>query len=561
MKGLLAILLIVLPAIAWANDAFPTVRRGGLANGDWRNVGVRDGAGRPSVTTVFTTLSPGATVTDINNARNSCPSNQVVMLNAGLYDLAGGEFTVGKDGVVIRGTTNSLGECLTILSNVVIKISKTQWPSLNSWADITGQNISSGLTEGSTSITLSASASAEFEVGDLFVIDQTFDGTSVKDSNADWAHRPDRSLAQVVLCTSKSGATLGFTPPLMHNYWNASQDPEAWGWSSTYGDTLRMAGLEDVDIVKAGAGSQVVTGGPAYNCWMYNVRGTDYPSGGGGSFTRWSYSLNCEIRWCVFHDGPTASSSSYATYPTMVTAFAIEHNIFTNLALAMPNVSAVGCSFSFNYCTGPYPYSPSSWLPEYFFPHGGHSHTLLYEGNWMDGSIYLDAITGGNNNSRIGIVHNRITGWYSGKTGNTTPLTLETDQDDITILSNVLGMEGYHTTYASCYSINASCTGIIRTNNYDVGTDGIASSETLSGSDSVATSYRFTAKPDEWGPLPFPTLGVTTTSTNQTYYTNLPAGFRSWAGRFPSAAAGGGGGAAPQSRRGKRASLSQFVPQ
>jgi len=110
-------------------------------------------------------------------------------------------------------------------------------------------------------------------------------------------------------------------------------------------------------------------------------------------------------------------------------------------------------------------------------------------------------------------------------------------------------MEGYHTTYASVYSIDASCTGVIRTNNYDVGTDGVASSETLSGSDTVATSYRHTSKPTVFGSLGWNTWAVASASTNQGYYTNLPSGYRNWAGLFAPQDAGGGNPAVPAGRK------------
>lgn len=530
------LLLLLFSSSAFANDAFPTTRRSGLPSSDWSTAGVLSGAGRPSVTTINTTLTSSDTAATINAAIAACPSNQVIKLGAGLYNMAGSEIDIAKDGVVLRGSTNSAGFPTTILSNCVFKIAKSQWPSAGSWANITGQNVSSGLTEGSTSITLSAAASSEFAVGNLFCIDQLFDGTSVKDSTAEFAHRPDRSYSQMVQCTSKSGSTLGFRPALVGTYWNVTQDPEAWGWTATYGDTMQMSGVEDVDIPKAGSGTQVITMGPCYNCWIRNMRGTDWPDSGGGSFVRIAYSSQCEITWCIIHDGALVMSSSYAIYPTMVSFSAFEFNIFTNLPLAMPCITAVGCSFSYNYATGPYPYSPSAWLPEYFFPHGGHTHHTLYEGNWVEGPIYLDAITGGNNNSDIGIVHNRVVGWFTGKTSDTTPIQMEADMDNITVLANVLGMEGYHTTYASCYAIDASCSGIIRTNNYDTGTDGVASSETLSGSDSVATSYRHASVPADFGGLAWPSFPLTSVSTNQGYYTNQPAGYRNWAGQFPPAA-------------------------
>src|SRR5437868_10252502 len=55
---------------------------------DWSNVGIPGGI--PNRTTICTTLNPGATSAQINNAISSCPNGQVVFLNAGTYNLAGG---------------------------------------------------------------------------------------------------------------------------------------------------------------------------------------------------------------------------------------------------------------------------------------------------------------------------------------------------------------------------------------------------------------------------------------------------------------------------------------
>src|SRR6266404_8698252 len=71
----------VLSLSARADDAYPLSRRSGLGNSDWRNVGIAGGI--PTVNTVYTSFSPGASAAQINAAIQACPSNQVVFLNAG----------------------------------------------------------------------------------------------------------------------------------------------------------------------------------------------------------------------------------------------------------------------------------------------------------------------------------------------------------------------------------------------------------------------------------------------------------------------------------------------
>src|SRR5271163_3355720 len=75
----------------------------------WQGITGVEG-GIPSVTTIYQTLSPGATVSQINTALANCPSNQVVFLNAGTYNLSGQVLLNGKSGVVLRGAgpTNTI---------------------------------------------------------------------------------------------------------------------------------------------------------------------------------------------------------------------------------------------------------------------------------------------------------------------------------------------------------------------------------------------------------------------------------------------------------------------
>ena len=493
---------------------------------DWYQAGVPGGI--PAVTTIYATFTSAATAAQINTALNNCPSNSVVLLNAGIYDLGGSEITLKRDGVVLRGATSAAGFPLTILNNTEIQMARSQWPALENWSNVKPIDIASGLTEGSTSMTLASSPNSDFKVGDVFMIDQADDGINVKTSSVTWAHRPSRAYCLIAQCTRITGNTIGFQPPLLGEYWNLSRRPQAFGWSSLYGPTLKRAGLESLDVVPNGS-LYNISMGPAWACWATNIRTTGWPKGGGSAGFRMTYSACCSLFWSIFHDGGQVSNSSYAVYPVVVTGCAVEGNIFTNLALAMPCISAVGCSFSYNYATGPYPYSPSSWLAEYFFPHGGHTHDTLYEGNWLEGSIYLDAIFGGNN-SRVAIVHNRIKGWASGKTGNTSPIVLESDTDNTVIMGNVLGEKSYHTRYSEMFKVDDSCEGTDIRNNYNTVDDGVDSDEALAGDDTVASSYRYAVKPAWFGSLPWPSFSLSADSTTELAYTNLPAGFRNYFG-------------------------------
>src|SRR5438309_11030519 len=68
---------------------------------DWNQAGVIGGI--PNRTSICATLNPGATAAQINSAIASCPSGQVVFLNAGTYNLSSGIVFDNKSNVTLRG--------------------------------------------------------------------------------------------------------------------------------------------------------------------------------------------------------------------------------------------------------------------------------------------------------------------------------------------------------------------------------------------------------------------------------------------------------------------------
>ena len=78
----------------------------------WKgHVGVPGGI--PNRTTIYTTVSAGASAATINSAIAACPSNQVVMLSAGTYTISSSINL--KSGVTLRGA----GMGSTILNSAI----------------------------------------------------------------------------------------------------------------------------------------------------------------------------------------------------------------------------------------------------------------------------------------------------------------------------------------------------------------------------------------------------------------------------------------------------------
>src|SRR2546426_589018 len=101
-----------------AQTAFSAVVPADRQN-NWYQAGVPGGI--PNVTAIYTTLNPGATAAQINTALANCPSNSVVFLNSGTYNLGGATIYIRKDGVVLRGAVNGAGFPTTILNNTDIQ--------------------------------------------------------------------------------------------------------------------------------------------------------------------------------------------------------------------------------------------------------------------------------------------------------------------------------------------------------------------------------------------------------------------------------------------------------
>src|SRR4051812_19838884 len=95
-KPVFVVIAIFLTASSLDAEIIPQIRRA-----DWTQAGVRGGI--PKVSTIYTTLSPGATLAQLNSAIRACPSNQVVKLSPGQYTFAGPIDFGQKKGVVLRG--------------------------------------------------------------------------------------------------------------------------------------------------------------------------------------------------------------------------------------------------------------------------------------------------------------------------------------------------------------------------------------------------------------------------------------------------------------------------
>src|SRR5437667_11724692 len=169
---LIGLLIIATPITAYAQPW------SGILNSsraiDWSRAG---SGGIPNRTTICATLNPGATAAQINSAIASCPSDQVVFLNAGTYNLNTGLMFNGKSNVTLRGAgpdktflvfSGSTG-CLVGATDICITNGRGLYP-LNPGHTA---NWTAGYGKGTTSITLDNTTG--LAVGDVLVLDQLDD--------------------------------------------------------------------------------------------------------------------------------------------------------------------------------------------------------------------------------------------------------------------------------------------------------------------------------------------------------------------------------------------------
>ena len=441
---------------------------------DWSNAGVPGGI--PSRTSICATLSPGATSSQINNAIASCPSGQVVFLNAGTYSLSAGINFNGHGNITLRGAgpTQTIlqftggdscggngGDVCVIPATAFYTGSPAILPGGSQAANWTG-----GYTKGSSQITLTANAGLP-SVGQVIILDQANDGSDTNGvymcdtpsacqqegpGNADGRviNGVTHSQQQMVTVTAVSGNTVTITPGLYANNWRSSQSPGAW-WTPM----INQIGIENMTLDHSASTS--VKGGiflySCSQCWVKNVKSLN-----ANRNHVWLYlSNNAVVRDSYFYGTQNAASQSYGVETTGTSDDLIENNIFQHVASPIMSGQGMGIVVGYNYALDNY-YTPSvNWLLSAAASHNAGNAMNLFEGNQF-ASIGCDDEWG--SSSDITIFRNQLFGTgLNGVTSTslqTQPITLMSYCRGYNVVGNVLGTPGYHTQYQSSQSVGST---------------------------------------------------------------------------------------------------------
>ena len=432
---------------AWATYTLPADR-----SVAWHgNVGVLGDI--PNRTEVFITLSPsgGDDASAIQTALDSCPSGQVVKLEAGTFNISS-TLTI-KSNTTLRGA----GKGKTIISGIPGYTGATLIHTTGStFTGSVSYPINDGLDKGSTRIT--TKSAHDWNIGDIILIDQLNDVTADPPvsniglgGTCTWCGRMRGAralgqLAKIIVITSN---TADLEIPLYWSY-NSRLSPQA----TKYLNVITESGIEDLTVDNSISGnSNQNSSGTIYfdgtsNCWLLNVE----------IIGSWQSALQIKgayrntIRSCTLHEGIASDPAKYEghSYGTQFTNYCsanlLENNRFYKLGTAINLAGAIsGNVFSYNYIHDIVsPPSSPDWQKAVVLIHGGHPLKNLFESNFTIGRLSADNYWGTSSHNTF--FRNR-SALDTGKTGATWDVDLQYFSRSYTFVGNILGAIGTETVY------------------------------------------------------------------------------------------------------------------
>lgn len=418
---------------------------------DWSNAGVEGGI--QNRTSICATLSPGASASQISSAIASCPSGQVVSLNAGTYNLSSGIDFARHSNVTLRGAganqtflvfSGSIS-CNGLQADVCIEGDSSWVGSPANTATWSG-----GYSQGTTQITLSSTSN--LAVGNMLILDQANDSS---DTGSVWVcetqgvcssegpaggGRTGRAQEQIVQVQAISGNTVTISPGLYMPNWRSSQSPGAW-WSTT---DAKSDGIEDLSMDHSASGAQSgMVFFNAINCWAKGIRSLN-PNRN----HIWVYQdAHTTIADSYFYGTKNAASQSYGIEAFMASDNLIQNNIFQHITAPMnENGPASGNVWAYNFSTDDYYAVSANWMMAAAWFHSAGTSMNLYEGN-VGAGYTADDIHGTHNFETA--FRNDWVGWEPGKSSQTVPILLYAGSRYFNVIGNVLGNPGYHNNYES----------------------------------------------------------------------------------------------------------------
>jgi PKD repeat protein len=561
-KLILSSLLVFLTTVKVYPEIIPADRR--LI---WQgNAGIPGGIPNSSNMTVFATIPVGASRSTVQNALNSCPSNQIVQLSAGNYNWSDTLDWIGVGpGVVLRGA----GAGRTIISWSGYSGTSVNFSgvSYNPAPFGVAANLSQDAVKDSSTVTL-ASVPSWVTVGGLLCVDQ-LDETAYSDGSNGFNLRTylgygQRNMGQINRVVSKTATTITLELPNAWA-WKTAQSAQISqiGYDPSKANPRRMCGMEDITLrytFGPSTDAHPITVQMADRCWFKGLEIDNMP---GGRAWYCVYAYRCEWRKCYVHDshGYAGGQGYGIDLNDNCTGCLVEDNIFRNLHCNGVTIryAAVGNVVAYNYMKAE---DNASAQTTSMSNHGATGWMNLFEGNYTTDKVLGDDTHG---SGFANTIHRCVIQGNSYGTGDSVAISLEYYNRYWNIIGNILG-NGSQNKYVSyqgnsaagsqgniykiggAININSdystsdaysytSGSHVLMQRNYDTFNKAIRDNDPPGqaiGDSTLLNSYYLASKPSYFGSLQWPPYNPSNTIASAISPTNIPAGYRFVFGVDPS---------------------------
>lgn len=420
------------------------------------------------------TTSCGATIAaytgtagTINTRIGTCNSGEVVNLGAGTFTLSTGITFNGTSSVTLRGAgpnstfliINANDGCGGKSGMICIKSNSGLDP------DSPGNtaNWTAGYAKGTTSLTLSSTAN--LAAGSIILLDQIGDNGDADPGNDVYVcdtspgctqngsgSTGERQQGELHKVVSVSGTTVVITPPLLMPNWRSAKSPRAM-WST--GAPITGVGIEDLSVsfTSATNAAFAISFFTATDSWVKNIRTVNKTSPNGfGKHVNFFTSAFNTVRDSYFFgcgNGGSCAADNYGIDHYYSCFELVENNIFQRMEVPLMNEQrACGNVFGYNYTINNLFDSANTlttWMQASGHDHGTGDNFNLYEGNDGNGSVRENYFGTAFFTTDF---RNRWSGWEPANLQNqSVPYHNYARSRFNNIVGNVLGTNGYHTTY------------------------------------------------------------------------------------------------------------------
>ena len=320
----------------------------------------------------------------IQTALNACSGNQYVLLSAGTFRFNGGVSVPG--GCALRG--DGADQTIINMTAATTAVSLGGDGSPNFGAATIVSNANAGGT------TFTVASPGAFSVGQFVVIDQLNDNVIVSVTGTEglctWCDGQtatgSRAQGQIDRITNISGTTITVEMPLMVNY---TLTPLAAPLTMT-----TNAGLENLQIYASNSGTAAqIHINACYACWVSGVEDNYAPAD--HLDADWSYRgniVNSYFSNDFMHSAGCCDSDVDLRYKS--TGFLVQNNILERLHVSiMLEWGASGNVIAYNYSSGDFDPSTTSYVMQDIDFHGSHPQFNLFEGN-VSATMGQDGIWG-----------------------------------------------------------------------------------------------------------------------------------------------------------------------